>query len=400
MKKFKKIFLAAMPLAALSVTIPVVTTSCSSSESNTLGVVKFDAKETRPNSKNRAFGDNLPNTMEVVDPNLNKDAMQKAKDTFKKRLDVPTLQKDFDNVLSKFFKVVEYDTDKVESELRSVKVVNVNHDTMVADLEVTYEVETEVENDGDKKELKVIDKKMTLEPKFATVGEIDKLTRQLTNDSQTSGSIEFDVEDLKELYVGDPDDNEKSIFEQVSIITSESTAGGLLGYNLDLGALAYTENKPTSKVVDLIKTKVFAPSFEIREFYQPNMVETILPNGLDLTLNYDAIKNKTKANILSEINGTDETSAKTSVENFKKLLRNTTQDITSIVNATATDDPTNKHIQILLQINGTDGMPTLVAVGISYEWLSDNGTTEPSTGGNGNSGSSSNNGSSTGNVVA
>lgn len=400
MKKFKKIFLAAMPLAALSVTIPVVTTSCSSSESNTLGVVKFDAKETRPNSKNRAFGDNLPNTMEVVDPNLNKDAMQKAKDTFKKRLDVPTLQKDFDNVLSKYFKVVEYDTDKVESELRSVKVVNVNHDTMVADLEVTYEVETEVENDGDKKELKVIKKEMTLEPKFATVGEIDKLTKQLTNDSQTSGSIEFDVEDLKELYVGDPDDNEKSIFEQVGIITSESTAGGLLGYNLDLGALAYTENKPTSKVVDLTKTKVFAPSFEIREFYQPNMVETILPSGLDLTLSYDAIKNKTKANILSEINGTDETSAKTSVENFKKLLRNTTQDITSIVNATATDDPTNKHIQILLQINGTDGMPTLVAVGISYEWLSDNGTTEPSTGGNGNSGSSSNNGSSTENVVA
>ena len=389
MKKFKKIFLAAMPLAALSVTIPVVTTSCSSSESNTLGVVKFNSTQ-KVKTRNGA----TPTTMEVVDPNLNEDAMAKAIDTFKKRLDVATLQKDFDRVLTKFFKVSEYDGNNLEAEIMDVKVVSVDKNNLTAQLEVKYDVEVDNENQ-ETNNYEIQNKTLNLKPSFATTTEMQKIIRMLNGDDQENGTLEIDVEDLKELYVGDPGDNEKSIFEQAEIITTESKYGGLLGYAINVSDLQYTKTKKGKATTpDLSKTEIFAPSAEIKDFYVPNIPQTVLSNGADLTFDYDKIKNKTGDEIIKGLNGTssDNTNNVGSSDYLISLLKNPNSivDNTMIQSVKATDNSALKYIDVLVQLN-IDGMPTLINLAISYDWLKSAPTTSnpsnPENGANGNGGS-------------
>lgn len=237
--------------------------------------------------------------------------MNEAQATFK-TLDQNELQTDFNNVLTKFFKTYEYEAEfdsgnvevEIESELEKIEVKNYNPETLTATLNVTYEVEKEVDNDKKDEEsktkvLETQEKTLQLKPQFATYAEIKSIEKMLIDadkkDSETSSNFSTDIDDLIELYIGDKEDNEKSIFEQVEAFSlqNENKLGGLLGYEIKLSDLSYTPSSnntnPKSTTNNENEMTIFAPSSVITEFYVPDQVI----NGIDLTFDYSKLSQKT-----------------------------------------------------------------------------------------------------------
>ncbi len=318
MKLKKKLFMLMPFAAALTIAAPLIITSCSTSQSSdgsnsgsqNGGIVKPDFKPGEVNKKTfnpkkqTIFRNTTTsNNIFILDPNLNDDAQKKAIDSFKEAFPsnengVKAMQKDFTNVLSKFYEIYEFNYEKdngtseveIEAEIQNIKVDNVKFEDnkIKVGLKVTYMVEKEVESkDGDNKtkEEETQDKTATLVPKFATSVEIKKITNLLeelkNKDSSVEGQkFEIDVEDLYELYVGNKDDNEKSIFEQVEAFQTEkdSKYGGLLGYGIKISDLMYEDNKTNSRNKNtsnssIINEEIFAPSSIVKDFFTPEVTQ-------------------------------------------------------------------------------------------------------------------------------
>lgn len=308
-KRLKKL-LTILPLFAAGIATPIALTSCGSTSSIIPDVktVTFNAKE-KITTENGAKKTDNPTTLEL-DPNINADAQKIAQNTFKNKLNKENLQTDMDKVLSKFFNTYEFESEtetpdgednELEAEVQKIKVLDVDKELLNATLNVTYKVE---ENDKEWTENKEVPLKLT--PRFATTTEIQSITQMLQNADKNNQEskdpqYELDLGDLIELYIGDKEDNEKSIFEQVGILTKESKYGGLLGYGIKISDLAY---KPKNSNLKLKANRItgdetiFAPSAVITDFYVPNSSVTTA-DGKSITIDYKKVSKYTKEQVLN-----------------------------------------------------------------------------------------------------
>lgn len=390
--KNKKLILGLSLSSALAAS-SIVFSSCAATYNNSVQNVNKINFESTVSKVSRTSQD-APTTLEVIDPNFNENALMDAEKTFKSKLNIANLQKDFDEVLTKFYKTYEYEYEgssnegsskldkdddneiEVEAEIERIVVNSFNKDTLEADLTVWYDVEQE----GTGKPDGIYDqnKKLTLKPKFATTTEIEGIKKMLLqkdsidDDGDNSNSFETDVDDLIELYMGDDDD--RSIFGQVGLITQESKYGGLLGYSIKLSDLKYTpDTTPGLKAVEKPLTgdeELFAPSTVIRDFYVPD--ETIVTsNNIDLTIDYNKIIQYTKTQVkgITEVIHSSSSGSLTLNDILKTpLTPEQAKDIK--IQVIQSDSSNDLLVYVTIQnTDGTDPMPTKVVVGIDGNWL-------------------------------
>lgn len=406
-KKFKRTSLLLLPLTAMAVSVPLMITSCASENNvieNQVDKVFFDPTKAKTQSSKETT------TKLYLDPNVNSHAQEEAKKTFKDYLSAETLQTEFDKVLTKFYQAYEFESEtaakppkkegstvETEADIKSIKVKSFDKDKLEAKLDVSYEVETEVES-RDNEKIEIQEKTLTITPKFATKTEISQLTDFLTKgpEEQGSGNHQIDLEDIKELYVGDADDNEKSIFEVVNAFTEENARyGGLLGYEVDLKSLEYTPKTGTTKAAAQTPaiTKFFAPSYGVKKFFVPQMENYKLPKGLDLTLSYEKIRTKTEAELITteaskpstsvDTNtGTGENTGQTPDNKGKTTLLSILKDdsdankklyeqlVTSVSIEQSKADTNMLDVQITLKSEDEEvSMPMVLVIGIQKSWL-------------------------------
>ena len=384
--KNKKLILGLSLSSALAAS-SIVFSSCAATYNNSVQNVNKINFESTVKQVSRTLQDG-PTTLEVIDPNFNENALMDAEKTFKSKLNVANLQKDFNEVLTKFYKTYEYEYEgsstldeddneiEVEAEIEKIVVNSFNPDTLETDLTVYYDVEQE----GTGKPDGIYDenKKLTLKPKFATTTEIEGIKKMLlqkdnVDDGDNNNSFETDVDDLIELYMGDDDD--RSIFGQVGLITQESKYGGLLGYSIKLSDLKYTPDTPGLKAAEKPLTgdeDLFAPSTVIRDFYVPD--ETIVTsNNIDLTIDYNKIIQYTKTEvkgITEVIKSSSSSSSSSSSVTLNDILKTplTEEQAKLIKGIQVTEESTSSNdllVYVTIQnTDPTDPMPTKVVVGI------------------------------------
>ena len=383
--KNKKLILGLSLSSALAAS-SIVLSSCAATYNNSVQNVNKVNFESTVSKVSRTTQD-VPTTLEVIDPNFNENALMDAEKTFQSKLNVANLQKDFNEVLTKFYKTYEYEYEgssklakdddneiEVEAEIEKIVVNSFNPDTLETDLTVWYDVEQEGTGKPDGMEPQ--NKKLTLKPKFATTTEIEGIKQMLLqkdsvdDDGDNSNSFETDVDDLIELYMGDDDD--RSIFGQVGLITQESKYGGLLGYSIKLSDLKYTpDTTPGLKVVEKPLTgdeDLFAPSTVIRDFYVPD--ETIVTsNNIDLTIDYNKIIQHTKTEVMG-ITEVIKSNSSLALNDILKTPLTPEQAKDIKIQVTESDSSNDLLVYVTIQnTDGTDPMPTKIVVGIDGNWL-------------------------------
>lgn len=385
--KNKKLMLGLSLSSALAAS-SIVFSSCAANYNNSVQNVNKIDFESTVSKVSRTLQDG-PTTLEVIDPNFNENALMDAKRTFKSKLNVVDLQKDFDEVLTKFYKTYEYEYEgisklddddneiEVEAEIEKIVVNSFDSNTLEADLTVHYDVEQEGTGKPDGMEPQ--NKKLTLKPKFATTTEIEGIKQMLLqkdsagDDGDNSNSFEADVDDLIELYMGDDDD--RSIFGQVGLITQESKYGGLLGYSIKISDLKYNPDIVGLKAVEKTLTgdeDLFAPSTVIRDFYVPD--ETIVTsNNIDLTIDYNKITKYTKTQVkgITQVIDSSSSSSVTLNDILKTPLKpEQAKDIKIQVQVEESIGSNDLLVYVTIQnTDPTDSMPTKVVVGIDGNWL-------------------------------
>ena len=380
--KNKKLILGLSLSSALAAS-SIVLSSCAATYNNSVQNVNKVNFESTVSKVSRTTQD-VPTTLEVIDPNFNENALMDAEKTFKSKLNVANLQKDFNEVLTKFYKTYEYEYEgsskldedddiEIEAEIEKIVVNSFNPGTLETDLTVWYDVEQEGTGKPDGMEPQ--NKKLTLKPKFATTTEIEGIKQMLLqkdsvdDDGDNSNSFETDVDDLIELYMGDDDD--RSIFGQVGLITQESKYGGLLGYSIKISDLKYNPDTPGLKAVSKPLTgdeDLFAPSTVIRDFYVPD--ETIVTsNNIDLTIDYNKIIQHTK----TEVMGITEVIKSNSSLALNDILKTPlTLEQAKDIKIQVTESDSSNDLLVYVTIQNTDGrdpMPTKIVVGIDGNWL-------------------------------
>ena len=378
-------FILGLSLSSALAASSIVLSSCAATYNNSVQNVNKVNFESRVSKVSRTTQD-VATTLEVIDPNFNENALMDAEKTFKSKLNVENLQKDFNEVLTKFYKTYEYeyegsstldeddDTEiEVEAEIEKIVVNSFNPVTLETDLTVWYDVEQE--GTGKPDGMYDQNKKLTLKPKFATTTEIEGIKKMLlqkdsVDDGDNSNSFETDVDDLIELYMGDDDD--RSIFGQVGLITQESKYGGLLGYSIKLSDLKYTpDTAPGLKVVEKPLTgdeDLFAPSTVIRDFYVPD--ETIVTsNNIDLTIDYNKIIQHTKTEVMG-ITEVIKSNSSLALNDILKTPLTPEQAKDIKIQVTESDSSNDLLVYVTIQnTDGTDLMPTKIVVGIDGNWL-------------------------------
>lgn len=384
--KNKKLILGLSLSSALAAS-SIVLSSCAATYNNSVQNVNKVNFESSVKQVSRTLQDG-PTTLEVIDPNFNENALMDAEKTFKSKLNVANLQKDFNEVLTKFYKTYEYEYEgssklakdddneiEVEAEIEKIVVNSFNPDTLETDLTVWYEVEQEGTGKPDGMEQQ--NKKLTLKPKFATTTEIEGIKQMLLqkdniDDGDNSNSFETDVDDLIELYMGDDDD--RSIFGQVGLITQESKYGGLLGYSIKISDLKYTPDTLGLKAVEKPLTgdeDLFAPSTVIRDFYVPD--ETIVTsNNIDLTIDYNKITKLTKKEVMSITEAINSSNGSKTLNDILKT--HLTEEQAKLIKGIQVIEKSASSNDLLVYVtiqntDPRDPMPTKVVVGIDGNWL-------------------------------
>lgn len=342
-----------------------------------MGIVKYDYRS--PEVKNgRLFSNLEKNTKDfITDPNANKDAINALNGKFA-NLSVSQLQKDFNNVLTNFFDCFEIDNNNLEAEIEKVSVISINKNestnTRTAQLEVTYDVE---KND-DKEKLETQTKTFEIKPAYITYSDIRLLSNML-NDSKYNNNNNIDLEDLKELFFGekwekdadilddDYDVDDKGIFHILADLNKEYNGisnvfqGGMMGYEVRLGDLAYESKKRTFKNTIDETTTFKVPSLEIFTYAIPH-------DPISFGLNLKKIGLKTKAEFLEEIKKTSQQKPTLSDKLPKTLSTPTDVSIVKLNNyftnlkleetdATATyiDDASKKTVTVEINITNKKG---------------------------------------------
>lgn len=289
MKKTKllSIILGIGRLATVASTAAIALSSCSAiNTSTTIPQVSTTTFNPLRETNKRAIDDN---TLLEVDPNANEDALSQGYSILE-QMNIQTWQSEFDKSLTKFYKAYEFEAKikkpkksnkvEVESEVKKIKVIDVNRDSknknIKLTLDVTYEVEIESHKE-DKKELQTVQKEVIFSPSFATLPELENISKQLKElDKNDSGNKYVDFDDILELYIGDPKDKKHSIFEQVYDLADSLKFGGLLGVQVNIVDLEYNPIQSTFAATDIANGVMFAPILSSSKFFQPAIDKSAL----------------------------------------------------------------------------------------------------------------------------
>lgn len=295
MKKVKllSIILGAAGLATVASTAAIALTSCSSNEVGAIPQVSTTTFNPLKNSSNRIANQNVlesgDNALLEVDPNTNEDALAQGYSILE-QMNIQTWQSEFDRSLTKFYKAYEFEAKikkpkksnkiEVESEVKRIKVTDITRDSknqkITLSLDVTYEVEIE-SHKKDEKRIETVAKEVTFSPTFATLPELENIAKQLKElDKNDSGNKYVDFDDILELYIGDPKDNKRSIFEQVYDLADSLKFGGLLGVQVNVADLEHNPIQSTFASTDVANGVMFAPILSSSKFFQPAIDKSAL----------------------------------------------------------------------------------------------------------------------------
>ena len=284
--------IATLPLLA------VVSCSSENPTSANITVKEFVSKQSNTSKVDEGFTN-------VLDPNININAQKILRDEFLK-LTKEQLQADFDKVLSKFYDAYEIETESQEIEIESITVKELGEmaegaNTRVAKLLVKYSVETETKKDNEvllSKEIEWI-----LKPSISSSSEIEAFKQSLISEKPSSSNGNVDLEDLKEYFLGekdDDDDNDLGIFDKLAKITKgQNGVGGMVGYTIKPNEILNAIMSSSKAITG--DTEFFVPSFILNNIF----LKPSVPPKLDYTFNETELKKITKEELLKFTNPID-----------------------------------------------------------------------------------------------
>ncbi|MGL6125321.1 MAG: hypothetical protein ACRC1F_02400 [Metamycoplasmataceae bacterium] len=267
--------------ASLLTFVPAIAViSCSSTTKPSTSLTEKEFKV-----EQKIAGKNRVNDKEkVLDPTFNMNAVEIVNRLFDS-LTVSQLQRDFDLILTDFYEIFEFENSSVEIELEKIVVKSIGSDKRTVKLEVTYESETET-RDGETLVTKEIDWK--IKPTVSSQAQIEQI-KQMINGA-TSSNTGIDIEELKEYFLGENDDDmdfdDFGVFDRVAKLNNDkelNNLGGLVGYELKLSDI-FSELIPFEQRNITLDTTFFAPSSALNNtFIYPSETGT-LNYELDLTV--------------------------------------------------------------------------------------------------------------------
>lgn len=177
----------------------------------------------------------------VFPANLNQDALLEV-NQFGDNLTVGTLQYDFNRALTDFFEIYEAKSNKMEIEIENIQVMKKNENAKSFQLKVWYEVEKSRALYSDDEQLKstLIDWTPTLTT--MTHEDICEVVETVRGYRDTDNKHGIDLEDLKELFLGekddgdydfDDDDDDIGIFDKLGSINKDyDNQSSIIAYSL------------------------------------------------------------------------------------------------------------------------------------------------------------------------
>lgn len=337
----------------------VVLSSCSSNNNQatpfgTKNYVSFNAEINKAETKSTEL--QQPTKTIDLDPATNINSINLFKSMLQK-LAVKSMQYEFDNGLLQFFQANEFESNgadfDTEAEIKDIKVTNVKYvapnatlptpgtqqkvtpspqelyGTIIVNADVTYDVEIEQETrDNEINKSVVQSKEITLIPQLAGKNELNEIIKQLTQVSTDNTKIPEEIlDELKEIYFGDNDDDDSNDFDLEDLFDTESNEwenkGGVLnflnnfinnvspyakmaGWNINLSQVSYTPNPGSiTKVANPLES-IWAPSSAISTILYPTLGSngdsttnigsvngTIDNDEIDLSINMSALSKTT-----------------------------------------------------------------------------------------------------------
>ncbi|WP_022935696.1 hypothetical protein ACJA28_00270 [Mesomycoplasma moatsii] len=247
-------------LGVLSVAPVFAIVSCGSNTKNRVGTYeeKFNVEVNYTNGLTKSG--ELPSKVNVYQAEANKNALDRV-EIIKKNLTVKQLQFDFDIVLQDFYEAYEAETSLYEIEIESIKVADKNDDGSF-NLDVKYEIEANDKRDKEQILTKTI--KWTPTMKLISKDDIEKIKNDIVKLSEKNNSG-FDIKDIKELFLGEKDDNDIDdigIFDKIALINKDYNGlAYLLAYEISIDDI-FSQLSPSRKGITT-KTKFLVPSLSL-----------------------------------------------------------------------------------------------------------------------------------------
>lgn len=193
-------------LSVLFVASVFMIASCGSNTKNRVCTYeeKFNVEVNYANKLTKL--DELPSKVNVYQAEANKNALDRV-EIIKNNLTVKQLQFDFDIVLQDFYEVYETETLLYEIEIESIKAVG----------------KIEVNDKRDKEQILIKTIKWTPTMKLISKNEIEKIKNDIVKLSEKN-NLGFDIKDIKELFLGEKDDNDIDdigIFDKIALINKD-----------------------------------------------------------------------------------------------------------------------------------------------------------------------------------
>ncbi len=209
----------------------------------------------------RTYANN--HTTNVYAANYNVNAQEEVQ-RLQQGLTVGDLQYDFNRVLTDFYEAYEYEKGSTEVEIEHIKVLRKNDDGSFQ-LKVTYEVETDTYNINPRDKELIKSKEIKWTPTLVTLTKEDivNITRDISGfkDNEQNG---MDLEDIKELFLGEKDDDKDfddfddddiGIFDKLGKINKDyNNQASIVAYSLSVADI-FDQLKPYSGMY-LLKNKI------------------------------------------------------------------------------------------------------------------------------------------------
>ncbi len=239
-KRWTSLLVGGLGLATVLIAVPTLTACSSGAIGHKVTTVKYNVT-----SQTRTFstGTTMSSHLTKVFPAVWNTNAQSQIETFAESLSVGNLQYDFNRALTDFFDIYEASLkDGTEIEIENIRVIKQNENPKSFTLKVQYEVEKDRAFKDSDEITKFIDINWT--PQFTTMtyDDIAQLTQTLRGYQDSDNQHGVDLEDLKELFLGekddddfDFDDDDIGIFDKLGAINHDyANQSSIIAYNLKL----------------------------------------------------------------------------------------------------------------------------------------------------------------------
>ncbi len=250
MKKKNKIFSSLLAtglgVTAIAASLPMLT-SCSSGGGHTVKRVEYNV-ETKTTTTYAAGAPEV-HPIKVFPANLNEQAQADVQN-FQRDLTVGDVQYDFNRALTDFYESYEAKSGKTEIEIENIEVLSKNDDGSFQ-LKVWYELDYDNYMITPRDKDVVEPKEIKWTPKLTTLTktDVDEIIATVRGFGQEDEANGMDLEDIRELFLGDQDDpndydfdddddDDIGIFDQLGRINKEyENQSSIIAYSLRISDL-------------------------------------------------------------------------------------------------------------------------------------------------------------------